>query len=44
MELWKNLYEMANVHIGLVVKETNLCTEIVCSDLYAAYGQYVSGQ
>lgn len=42
VEVWKNLYETTNIHMGLVVKETNLCAELVCSDLYAAYGQYVS--
>lgn len=42
MDVWKSLYETANIHMGLVVKETNLCAELVCSDLYTAYGQYVS--
>ena len=42
MDIWKTLYETANIHMGLVVTETNLCAELVCSDLYAAYGQYVS--
>jgi hypothetical protein len=42
MDIWRSLYETANIHMGLVVTETNLCAELVCSDLYAAYGQYVS--
>ena len=42
MEVWKSLYETANIHMGLVVTETNLCAELVCTSLYAAYGQYVS--
>ena len=42
MDVWKSLYETANIHMGLVVKEMNLCAELMCSDLYSAYGQYVS--
>ena len=42
MDVWKALYDTTSLHMGLVVKETNLCTELICTDLYCAYGQYVS--